>query len=182
MVELRESIKVVFIGDTKSGKTHLITSYLQGYLSAEHKPTLFENYCKEISYKKIRYRVFICDTGGNSDFKRLRQMSYLNCDVFVLCVSYESPDNLKDAAKILAELKGTSAPVLLCMTKSDICRSVTQAEIANFATQNGLESVYECSANDRQTVKNLFKGVVKTHVDGAQASKRYYYGSCGSCC
>lgn len=173
-----ENVKAVFLGGSKSGKTRLITTFLNIAPSQEHKPTLFENYYKDLSYNRVVYRVFICDTGGHADFNRLKKMSYLNANVFVLCVSYDERDALEEAKSQMEDLKATRMPVILCLTKADIGKSISIDQIQKFSNKYGIHGIYECSAKDRKGIKHLFRGVIQAHVDGIATKS----GCCSGCC
>ncbi|KAI5169147.1 Ras-related C3 botulinum toxin substrate 1 [Pancytospora epiphaga] len=173
-----KKIKVVFVGGSRCGKTNMIINYLNGVPSTEHKPTLFENYSKDITYNGDTYTIFICDTGGHHDFYRLKKMSYMNTNVFVLCVSYGEREGFKEAEKWMADLKKTTVPILLCMTKADLPKGIPSKEIEEFCKKHKIRGLFECSAADRSTLKQLFKGIVKVHVDKEPVSG----GLCCSFC
>ncbi|KAL6121057.1 Rhob [Nucleospora cyclopteri] len=151
MVEINEEIiKIVFVGESNSGKSSIIKKYLQ--LETIKKPTIFDNYrVKYVSQKKrtdqiksyndinekpasnfnshLKQRVNlantentffnICDTSGKEEMERLMRMSYLNADVFVLCIECH---NLKDNVyykKLIQSLQKTNKPIVLAATKCD---------------------------------------------------------------
>lgn len=181
MAEEAQKIKVVFVGDSKCGKTHLITTYLRGVPSAEHKPTLFENYFKEVTFRQMRYKLFICDTGGHGDFYRLKKMSYLNTDIFVLCVSYGEREGLKNSEKWLEDLKKTKAPIFLCMTRADQTKNISSEDVQKFSNKHGMDGIFECSVNDRKSLKRLFEGIIRVCVEGSVGKTGCYGCSCPCC-
>lgn len=178
--ESLQCIKAVFVGSSRCGKSHMIINYLNGVPPLEHKPTLIENYYKELTYNGVKYTIFICDTGGHHDFYRLKKMSYMNSDVFVLCVSYAEKDGLKESERWMADLKRAGIPILLCMTKADLPKDIPFDEIQRFCRRHRIRGLFECSSSDRGILKQLFRGVVKAHVD-SEPDRSYCGLTCNMC-
>ena len=173
-------LKVVFVGESKSGKTCLISSFIRGSHPTQHKPTLFENYMKEIEVDHVPYKLNICDTSGLGDFQRLKKMSFLNTSIFVVCVDYTQSNALHKTVKWIDDVKKAKIPIILCMTKCDDEKRHTQEEIQEFVKKHHLQGIIEVSMNDKKSVKRLFEMVVRTAVEEVPAEA---YSCCGlKCC
>ena len=57
------TLKCVFVGDGCSGKSAVIQYYVNGRMSNEFFPTVFENYTRTATYKGIKVNLMI----SNSD-------------------------------------------------------------------------------------------------------------------
>lgn len=174
-----KKIKVVFIGDSCSGKTQLISTYLRGAPAAEPKPTLFENYFKDMEFDGVQYRLYICDTGGMSDFSRLKRMAYLNTDVFVLCVDYSQRDGLRSSEKWLQDLKKIKTPILLCLTKADLQKRLDKEDIQSYANKHRIREVVSCSSANRRGLRQLFEMIVRQSTEGSLLERGYGCSCCG---
>lgn len=176
------NIKAVFVGDTGSGKTHLISAYLRGTPPDEKKATLFENYFKDVVHGTSSYRLYICDTGGRSDLNRLKHMSYLNTDVFVICADYSKHDSLRGAEKWAVDLKKTGRPVLLCLTKADLDKKIPEGSIEEFLEKHSIYGVYVTTAFGRKSVKSFFEKVIQAAVIRSDSEEGMCSCSLWRCC
>lgn len=117
-------IKIVFVGEPNTGKSQIIKKYL----NLEHisKPTVFDSY--RVVYtpgdnsstpNSTDVLLNICDTTGTEEMQRLIKMSYLDADVFILCIeSHNLKDNLYYQS-IIKELRVANRPIILAVTKCD---------------------------------------------------------------
>lgn len=179
MDEQARLLKILFVGEPKCGKTSLISSYIKGVASTGHKPTLFENYTKDIEVDNVQYKLHICDTSGLSDFYRLKRMSYLNTDVFVVCIDYGEENSLHKTEKWIEDIRKSNAPIVLCLTKADGERLLSQEEIHQFALKHGIQGIAECSVNNKKSLKNLFETAVRVVLEEVPQES---YSYCGFCC
>ncbi|KAI5149404.1 Ras-like protein gene family, member A [Enteropsectra breve] len=165
-------IKVVFLGESKCGKTSIINRHLRGAKPSTHKPTIFENYSHVVEVDGKQVHMHICDTGGHSDYERLKKMSYLDANLFVLCIDYSRAKGLEEAEQTLPEIKATGCPVLLCLTKTDKGKKISKEAVQSFVNKHGIVAVHECSIHNKSSLKKLFEGIAKggTHrrPDAAQ--------------
>lgn len=102
-------------------------------------------------------------------------MSYLNTDVFVLCIDYAHKDSLENAERWVEDLKATKAPIIVCLTKCDQGRALSKEEIQKFSLKHGISGVFECSAYDRTSLKNIFEAIIRIYTDWEPSNTGYYY-------
>lgn len=117
-------IKVVVVGDGSVGKTSLLCRYSNNYFPEEDfLPTIFDNFTTSTTYKNQTFNVSLYDTAGTEDYDRLRPLSYIGADIFLLCVDLVNAHSLENGAKKwLEELNkhAPGVPIVLCGTKMDL--------------------------------------------------------------
>lgn len=175
------TLKVVFIGESNSGKTQLISTYLHGMPPDSRKSTLFENYFKDVEYKDSTFRLYICDTGGDADMNRLKRMSYLNTDVFVVCVDHSKQDSLNKTEKWMKDLHETGKPIILCLTKLDCERKLKTEAFERFIDQFRIDGLYETSSYNRKSIKVLFENIIKIALENTSHEEEPYCSSWFCC-
>ncbi|ORD94287.1 RAC7 [Enterospora canceri] len=189
-------IKVVFVGEPNSGKSEIIKKHLK--LDHIAKPTVFDTY--RIRHGDSNTFMNICDTNGSEELARLVKMSYLDADVFVLCIEcVNAKDNLH-FQQLMKELRRPNKPIILAVTKCDKTvrgRDEQSGEVvtSDMVTSN-LELVrnnahemvnkqkltsYVLVSNKRaKSVQALFDEVVRVYFD--EVVNRGVERSCCGCC
>jgi small GTP-binding protein len=122
--ESRHTIKVVVVGDGAVGKTSLLCRFANNYFP-EHDflPTIFENFSQRCIINNTNYDVSLWDTAGPEDFDKLRPLSYIGSDVFLLCVDLSYANSLRSGVERWVEELSRCAPgvpIMLCGTKMDL--------------------------------------------------------------
>jgi small GTP-binding protein len=123
------SIKVVLVGDGSVGKTSLLISYTSDAFPNEYVPTIFDNYLATIKYQDRFIKLWLWDTAGQDEYKRLRALSFPNTDVFLICFSLIDPKSFNHALnKWLPEVMESNPHALKIFvgTKSDLFKEEQQ--------------------------------------------------------
>lgn len=99
-------IKCVLLGDHSCDKTALLVSYTTNTFPNEYISTIFDDYSANISVEDQAINLILWDTSGQEDYKRLRQLSYSQTDIFIILFSLVSPTSLENAENMwLPEIK-----------------------------------------------------------------------------
>lgn len=115
--------KAVVVGDSKCGKTALLTVYNGLEFPELFTPTVFENSIARIELKKKNINLSLWDTAGQEDYDRLRPLSYPESDVIILIyssVKQESYDHIltRWIPELAHFLKGVK--IILVATMCDV--------------------------------------------------------------
>ena len=78
-------LKILIVGDGTVGKTSILVQYKEGTFTEEFKATVLEQNLVTINYNRQSYPVELIDSGGQEDFKTIRERFYPETDVFLLC-------------------------------------------------------------------------------------------------
>ncbi|KAB8262472.1 P-loop containing nucleoside triphosphate hydrolase protein [Aspergillus pseudonomiae] len=90
--------KLVVIGDTSCGKTSLLTAFTQGRPASGELPTLLDLEEVVSPIAGSRTLISLWDTANQGEFAKLRSLSYISCDVVLICFSIDSPESLSNVA------------------------------------------------------------------------------------
>ncbi len=166
------SVKLVVVGDGAVGKTCSLISYTTNAFPGEYIPTVFDNYSANIMVDGKPVNLGLWDTAGQSDYDRLRPLSYPQTDVFIIAysiISQSSFDNV--TTKWLPELRhhNPHTPILLAGYKTDLRDDPNASQFQTIKTPEdgqalarSLGLVYrECSALTQYGLKDIFDTSVR---------------------
>lgn len=156
-------VKCVVVGDGAVGKSSMLTMYTKNIFDESYTPTIFENYQTLICAKNKYYSLSLWDTAGQSDFDRLRNLSYPDTDVFLICYDTNNKDSFYNlTSQWLPEIKHycPDVPCLLVGLKSDLSGGVIKKEeVDRVSTEEKFVGNYLCSAKTKNGIKDLFDRV-----------------------
>lgn len=167
-----KTVKLVIVGDGAVGKTSALISYTTNAFPGEYIPTVFDNYSANIMVDGKPVNLGLWDTAGESDYDRLRPLSYPQTDVFIIAYSIISPSSFENASsKWLPELRhhNPRTPVLLAGFKTDLrdepnprLSGSLKSPADGQALARSLGLVYrECSALTQIGLKDIFDTSVR---------------------
>jgi len=172
-------LKCVVVGDGTVGKTCMLLSYSTNTFPGEYSPTVFDNYQANVMVDGKPVNLNFWDTAGQDEYDRLRPMSYLDTDVFLICFSITSPESLKNVSgKWAPEIKyhAPNVPLVLVGTKIDMRsdasavkkggRLVTLEEASAMMREINARAYVECSALSQEGLKQVFDEAIHAAMDG----------------
>ncbi|KAH8419730.1 hypothetical protein KR009_001990 [Drosophila setifemur] len=168
------SIKCVLVGDGAVGKTNLIMSYLENRFNPEHIPTASDIYNADVNVNESPVHLTLCDTAGQDTLDPLRELSYPDSDVFLLCFSVVKPDSFRAIkAKWAPKFAKTKAALILVGTQADLRsnpnvlnklqtngeKAISYADAWDLATTIGAKYI-ETSSATQDKVKDVFDAAI----------------------
>lgn len=169
-----ERLKIVLIGDGATGKTCLVSVFATDQFPAEYIPTIFDNYARFFEVDGKLVDVAFWDTAGQSDYDRLRPLSYPGTDVFLFCFSFGSHESLETISeKWLPEVRShcPDVPLVLVGNKKDLKDDVdhrrpivSHEEGEAKAKEIGAAAYVACSALTKEGVRELLELAVRVYL------------------
>lgn len=173
------SIKSVVVGDGGVGKTCLLISYTTNTFPNDYIPTVFDNYLASVMIDGEPIKLGLWDTAGQSEYDRLRPLSYPQTEVFLCCFSVISPPSFQNIkAKWIPEIRHHSPKdtiIILVGTKADLRedphvlddlsyrneKTISTNEGQKLAKDVGAIQYLECSAATQQGVREVFDYAIR---------------------
>lgn len=182
-----QSIKLVSVGDGAVGKTCQLISYTTNAFPSEYVPTVFDNYSANVMVDGNPINLGLWDTAGQSDYDRLRPLSYPQTDVFVINFSLVSPSSFENVkSKWLPEISHhcPGVPFVLCGNKVDLredadtlsrlsdrgMKPIQREQGHALASEIGAYSYVECSALTQEGLKNVFDTAIRAALSKPQST------------
>ena len=160
-------IKCLVVGDADSDKSKMLISFASIKKSLERIPTVFSDYAVKLKVNEKTYILEISDILGNENYDRLRPLSYLQTDVFLVCfsvVNYSTFESVKEkwVPEILRHCQET--PFLIVGTQIDLREEsktlkkypITFEKGEKLAKELKAVKYVECSALTRVLNKHIF--------------------------
>lgn len=141
-----DSCKIVVVGDSKCGKSSLISSFLghnDGEFSEKYIPTTFETYTHTLERESFTMQVGVWDTSGKSEYALMRPLSYKGTTAAVICFDVMAPETLFNAVckwhpEITKHCPG--CPIILAGCKMDLRVENKKDRCFNELTDGSVES------------------------------------------
>jgi small GTP-binding protein len=162
-----EKVKIMVLGDSKIGKTSLISRYCNNeFLGGQYLSTVgidFQVKYLEIDKKTIRLQIW--DTAGQERYRNIAKSYFQSTDGFVIVYDITNEESF-EKLDFWFEQINTNAPkiakTILFGNKSDMKdeRKVSKEEGEKYAKDNEL-TFFEVSAKDGSNVNEAFEHLVK---------------------
>ena len=116
-------IKCVVVGDGGVGKTSMIITCTTNSFVEYIPTTLHDNYSGNLLIEGAPVGFSIWDTGGQEEYDRLRPLSYIDTQIFMICFSIVNPDSYSN---VLTKWKPEvtqyckNVPIIFVGTKLDL--------------------------------------------------------------
>lgn len=185
------SIKSVVVGDGGVGKTCLLISYTTNTFPNDYIPTVFDNYSALVMIDGEPIKLGLWDTAGQTEYDRLRPLSYPQTEIFLCCFSVVSPASFNNIKlKWIPEILHHSPKdilILLVGTKIDMRdephvidelaeknqKPITYEQGVKLARELGAVKYLECSAATQVGVKEIFDYAIRAVLDPPNSKTEY---------
>lgn len=108
------SRKVAVLGMRATGKTCLITSFVNGAFSETYDPTIESTFHRSIRFQKVHFATDVVDTAGMDEYSRLSRNASLGVHGYVLVFSIavrQSFDMIRQINRLLLSMLGDAPDV-----------------------------------------------------------------------
>eukprot|EP01123_Difflugia_compressa_P009785 TRINITY_DN3354_c0_g1_i1.p1 TRINITY_DN3354_c0_g1~~TRINITY_DN3354_c0_g1_i1.p1 ORF type:complete len:198 (-),score=34.32 TRINITY_DN3354_c0_g1_i1:73-666(-) len=177
-----ENVKLVVVGDGAVGKTCLLIGYTSNSFLDEYVPTVFDNFSTNVQVGNKIAAISLWDTAGQEDFDRLRPLSYMDTDIFLLCFSLTHLSSFANISTKWHPEVNHYCPTslqLLVGTKLDL-RDNSTSEKEVISTQQGQKLAtainavryMECSALTQNGLNEVFDVAIRVVVEGSEKKKK----------
>ena len=154
--------KVSLIGDSATGKTSIITRFIDEVFKEETSTTIGVDFkivsldLGENTYAKMQ----IWDTCGSERFKSITASFLKSCSAFILVFDLNRKNTFKSIENWIKTINENTKPKFLILigNKCDLKRDVNKDEIILFCEKNKLNYI-EISVKENKNVEKIFKEV-----------------------
>ncbi|XP_077996738.1 ras-related protein Rap-2b-like [Glandiceps talaboti] len=166
-LNLKESKRLVVMGATGVGKSSIISRFLYGKFSEQHKETVEEMHAQDFNISGHRLHLEVLDTSGSFSFPAMQKIYIETGDVFVLVYSVTNKDSFEEIVRlrnlILDGDKKNESTIIVVGNKSDLedDRQVNYAFADLLAGDWDLQYI-ETSAKTNSNIEDLFEQIFKS--------------------
>uniref|UniRef100_A0A8C6SDI4 Uncharacterized protein n=1 Tax=Neogobius melanostomus TaxID=47308 RepID=A0A8C6SDI4_9GOBI len=156
------SAKCVFLGDSGTGKSHLLSTYIRKTFPGDYHPDFLDRYSVKLNIDNQTVQLHLLDTAGSEDYDRLRLLCYPGTNVWLPDVNVNCP----------------KAPILLVGTKSDLrdnkeileklkeknLFTITQQQGIALAKQIKAVGYFECASIKQEGLDEIFENAAQAFL------------------
>ena len=176
-----EPIKILFVGDADTGKTSLIFTAGGQPFPDEYIPTVFDNFTFAMTVNDKQYNIGAWDTAGQSQYDRLRPLSYPQTDIFVMCFNVQSRASLESIeTKWIPEIEHhlPGLPIFIVGCKDDLNAAdedwPEKKLLIHGYTKNITKRIKQnIIPSDLLDLIGIYLGSLKIHFDAEQLCNSY---------
>ena len=161
-----EKIKIMVIGESKIGKTSLISRYCNNeFCGGAYLSTIGIDYqIKDLNIRKKKIRVQIWDTAGQERYRNIAKNYFQSSDGFIIVYDISSTESFEKLDYWIEQIKTNAKEcikMILFGNKCDIIeeRKVPKEDGEEYAKNNNIK-FFEVSAKEGTNVTNAFETFV----------------------
>ena len=162
-----EKIKIMVIGETKTGKTSLISRYCKNEFSGEsYLSTIGIDFqIKNLVIKKKKIRLQIWDTAGQERFRNIAKNYFQSSDGFLIVYDIANKDSFDTLDYWVEEIKSNSPALIQMILVGNKCDIIEERQIKTddgkaYAKNKNIK-FFEVSAKKGTNVNEVFECLVK---------------------
>jgi len=165
------SLKVVLVGDTRVGKSCILTRFVQGTFDRHMPATIGAAFLtKVVATEGVPVRLQLWDTAGQEKFRSLAPMYYRSSAVAQLVfdvTNKSSLDGLEDWQAEIADKAPHNIKLVVIGNKIDLEseRVIAKSAGEEFAKKLGAVYYGETSAESGDGINEVFKFIAELDID-----------------
>jgi small GTP-binding protein len=173
-----EKIKIMIIGESKIGKTSLISRYCNNQFYGAYLSTIGIDFqIKNLILNNKNIRLQIWDTAGEERYRNIAKNYFQSSDGFVIVYDISNSETFEKLDYWIEQIKTNSqesSKMILFGNKSDIedSRQVSKEEGKEYAIKYNL-NFFEVSAKEGTNVKEGFECFVKEILNSFSPNENY---------
>ena len=173
-----EKIKIMIIGESKIGKTSLISRYCNNEFYGAYLSTIGIDFqIKNIMLNNKKIRLQIWDTAGEERYRNIAKNYFQSSDGFIVVYDISNSESFDKLDNWIEQIKNNSqekSKMILFGNKSDLedIRQVSKEEGEEYARKNNL-SFFEVSAKEGTNVQEGFEFFVKEILNSFSPNENY---------
>ena len=185
---MSELINILLLGSEKVGKTPITLQFVKGEYTESYVPTIDDEFVKSIEIDGKSYKIEVCDTAGQEDFKdlRARYIREAQCIIFVYSVDdVKSLNYLQEIYDDVISVKKTLPPTIMMGSRCDLPppHAVTLEKARRFSTQHFQNiPVLEVSSATNQNITESFEMLIRIYLGKNKKSSDNDTNTTGGCC
>ena len=162
-----EKIKIMIIGETKVGKTSLISRYCKGEFSDDsYLSTIGIDFqIKNLKLNSKKIRVQIWDTAGQERFRNIAKNFFQSSDGFVIVYDISDSESFNKLDYWIEEIRANSQEISKMIIVGNKCdlnqeRQVKKEEGKEYSKKNQIK-FFEVSAKEGTNINESFEFLIK---------------------
>ena len=173
-----EKIKIMIIGESKTGKTSLISRYCNNEFYGAYLSTIGIDFqIKNIILNNKNIRLQIWDTAGEERYRNIAKNYFQSSDGFIVVYDISNSESFDKLDNWIEQIKNNAqetSKMILFGNKSDMedSRQVSKEEGEEYARKNNL-SFFEVSAKEGTNVQEGFEFFVKEILNSFSPNENY---------
>ena len=166
--------KIILIGDSNTGKTSLITRYVNNTFDSKHLCTIGVDFMmKKVVINNRTIKLQIWDTAGMEKYKQITSSYYRGAQGAIIVFDLSSNNSFFSVRKWIDDFfqisssKPNSKAIILVGNKRDLIeeRQVPKEEVNKFVEINANIAYFETSAKTGDGVNEMFKVIIEQLIE-----------------
>ncbi|OMJ72315.1 hypothetical protein SteCoe_29261 [Stentor coeruleus] len=156
--------KVVIVGDSGSGKSSIITRYINGTFDVRADCTIGASfYLHTIEYEKLILKLYIWDTAGQERYDSISALYSRNSKAVVLVADATHDNKVETLSKwynkIVKDILGEEVLVFVAINKTDLTNGLDEFNDAKMFAESIKAPIFFTSAKNNLNITELFVNI-----------------------
>ena len=177
-------LKIIFLGDSSSGKTAILYRYINNYFYESNISTLGIDFVdKIIDYKNLKIILKIWDTSGQEKYNSILENFLINTDGIFIVFNLAEKETFYHAINRIKEVKEFNKNINLILIGNELDESnkmeISKETISRFVQKYNLK-YFETNPKNGKNIKEMFDAMVDLILNGmteVEIKKKYTHKS-----